>query len=594
MISSSIISRSIVVLTLVLTLSAAGLGQVTVECFAPLFAGTIDLKLFTYGDASGSHGTTANVSTVIPAGITGSQKAALIEAQIHAVAPWITVVRYGSTLVMDTSPGLDCTGAVDATGEICLVENDGIGVPVTYRTRVRLSGSPSGGGKVVFGENGNVREIPSTTGMTVPQIYLALQGLFGEGFVDADGFSLPARTTTRRWFSFEVTDPGLVIDVSQDMATTFGATFSASVSVAIVDPDTTTYYSPTGFSGTARSIRWDPLTPTDYIIGGDGSIGRASLIPPVMSYGPITTTTVGTASQMSWSLTGKISTADSASNQVIDVDPSSGATTPVTSGPQPWGMSLHCGARQPVTDDFYAGSFGRIDRVASGSMTAMPFVSGLGGLVSGITFDPASGDVLAIVRNTHRVIRISLAGAVSDVVPAGTVLVPAALDIDGRGRLVVGSSFGQVYEITLQGDCHLLATLTGPGNLKGLSVKKPLANPGFRLRAQSAGGGLVLSMAGIPQGTTEGWTFLSFDTSLPIGAGPQLGFNADLTTFNLLLAVPTAIPGNPVHWTWPSNDYPAAPFALPPGSLPAGTPMDFIGLAIGAQVVPTQVERVTL
>lgn len=590
---ASRITSALCALLISLCCVSAGLALVTVECFAPAFAGTVTLKLFTYANPSGTHGTTTNVTVSIPAGVTPSQKAALIENAVRTQAPWINTLRWGNRLFLDVDPGLECTGAVDGTGEIMLVDNSGIGVPVTYRTRIKLSGMPLGGDAKV-GENGQVRTV-ATAGKSIPQIYQEWQSQFGEGRIDGNGFHLPARTTIGRQFEFEVTDPGLTVEVEQDRVEAIGVCFSSTDTFGEIDVNgATALHTTSGFGGVARAILWDPQSPSDLLLGGQGFLGRATLPAPV-SYGQIPGSNALMVRQMSWSANGQLHVADAASGQVLRVDPTTGNAANLTSGPQPWGNTMACGAIHPTTGDFFVGSAGRIDRVPAGTSTGVPFVSGLGGSVSSLTFDPVTGDVVATLPASDRIVRISMQGNTSDLVPVGTVIAPRAIDVDGRGRFVVGASNGDVCQIPNNGgSCTTISSLSGPGILIGLTVYRTVPQPRFRMDTSSLGqGGLRVSMSDIPSGATEGWTLLSFDTSLPVGGGSAFGLQPDTTTFGLLAAFPIAQPGHPVHWTWPSLSFPHAPLIIPAG-LATGVPMDFIGVTLGTALHTTPVQRIVL
>ncbi len=119
----------------------------------------------------------------------------------------------------------------------------------------------------------------------------------------------------------------------------------------------------------------------------------------------------------------------------------------------------------------------------------------------------------------------------------------------------------------------------------------------FRVVASNVAGGgpLSLSLSGVPANVSEGYTLVSFDTSLPTGFGPGLGLNPDALTF-AIIAVPAG-PGNVFHWT-----YPVAPALYPTGtlvgaSLPVGTTLDFMGVGIvtapAFDMVVTPVNRFT-
>jgi hypothetical protein len=105
----------------------------------------------------------------------------------------------------------------------------------------------------------------------------------------------------------------------------------------------------------------------------------------------------------------------------------------------------------------------------AGSPTAVPVVGGLGGFVSGIVFDPVTGDVVATVLTVNRVVRVDGAGNVTDVAPPGSVPGPNALDVDRNGDFVTGGGTGQVYRVPRAGGAPvLLGNHSGP--LNGVAV----------------------------------------------------------------------------------------------------------------------------
>ncbi len=195
--------------------SAALAGpSTTVTAFAPGKAGTVTLKLFVWADPNGRHGVPCTVNVNIPAGITAQQKAALIQAAINASNCGVSTKRVGNTVKITAKDGVDCTYAKDDTNEIMLVDNEDEGVPVEYTTLMSLSGETTDG-LLEFGENGIFHGVP-TGGMPIPKIYEALREMFGEGEVTDRGFQLPPRFTDVRSFGFNVTDPGLTIEVWQE------------------------------------------------------------------------------------------------------------------------------------------------------------------------------------------------------------------------------------------------------------------------------------------------------------------------------------------------------------------------------------------
>jgi hypothetical protein len=237
-----------------------------------------------------------------------------------------------------------------------------------------------------------------------------------------------------------------------------------------------TGYTTTGFLGTgtatSQAILWDPSSPNDFIVGGFGFVGRASITGPGTVTYALITNNVGTVAQMSWDEGGQIIVADSGTDQVRRLDPVTGAIVDLSAGPQPWGTSLNSGARDPMTGDVVVGGSGEIYRLPAGATTATTIVPGLSGVVSAIAFDPLTGEIAATVLSVNRVIRIGSAGTVTDIAPPFSVPGPNALDVDANGDFVTGGGTGQVYRIARAGGAPVfLANNTSPANaVNGLAV----------------------------------------------------------------------------------------------------------------------------
>jgi hypothetical protein len=233
-----------------------------------------------------------------------------------------------------------------------------------------------------------------------------------------------------------------------------------------------TGYPTTGFGGLSQTILWDDQMPTSFLIGGGGFIGRATVLGPgSVTYAPLTNN-VNNVAQMSWDLQRQVVFADFGTAQLHRLDPLTGIVTALTTGAQPWGNDLGAAAVDPLTGDIVAGGNGGLFRVAAGAGTGTPFVSGLGGFVSGIQFDPQNGDVLATVLTVNRVIRVTAAGVISDVCPPFSVPGPNALDLDQNGDLIAGGGTGQVYRIPRSGGApvFLLGNTQPFGNVNGIAV----------------------------------------------------------------------------------------------------------------------------
>ncbi|MCU0867021.1 MAG: hypothetical protein MUC36_24820 [Planctomycetes bacterium] len=233
-----------------------------------------------------------------------------------------------------------------------------------------------------------------------------------------------------------------------------------------------TGYPTSGFGGLSQTILWDDQAPTSFLIGGGGFIGRATVLGPGSVNYTVLTANVNNVAQMSWDAQHQVVFADFGTAQLHRLDPTTGVVTPITSGMQPWGTDLTAAALDPLTQDIVCGGNGGLFRVPAGAATGLPFVSGLGGFVSGIQFDPQNGDVLATVLTVNRVIRVTAAGVISDVCPPFAVPGPNALDLDQNGELIAGGGTGQVYRIPRSGGAPVfLLNNTQPfGNVNGIAV----------------------------------------------------------------------------------------------------------------------------
>jgi serine protease AprX len=110
-------------------------------------------------------------------------------------------------------------------------------------------------------------------------------------------------------------------------------------------------------------------------------------------------------------------------------------------------------------------------------------------------------------------------------------------------------------------------------------------------------GDLGLSLTNVPTtGWTDGFTFVSFTTTRPLGFGNLFGFEADGLSTSIFL-VPAA-PGSVFHFTNTAGAYPYAPFTFDPGlvSSLAGLQLDFcVALWNGPNTFAvSNVERVLL
>lgn len=250
----------------------------------------------------------------------------------------------------------------------------------------------------------------------------------------------------------------------------------------VATPPSVTGYTTPGFQGTgaatSQAILHDPLNFNDFIVGGFGFVGRATIVAPSVAIYTLITNGISTACQVTWDPSGNIIVADAGIDQVRRLT-TGGVVTDLSIGAQPWGAGLNAGAYQPATGDVIVGGNGGLHRLPSGLTTGVTIASGLGGFVSAVAFDPLNGDILATVLTINRIVRVDSLGVVSDVVPPGTVASPNALDIDINGDMIVGGIAGQIFRVPFNGGATLIATNTSPStNVSGLSVAK-LPGGGF-------------------------------------------------------------------------------------------------------------------
>ena len=248
--------------------------------------------------------------------------------------------------------------------------------------------------------------------------------------------------------------------------------------------------------GWSQTVLADPTNGNGFYVGGFGFVGYAAVTGSGSATYVLLSNQVGIAVQLSLDDSGQLIVVDAGTSQVRRLDPSSGNVIDVSVGAQPWGTDASSGAFDPVTGDVVVGGDGGVYRLAAGSTLATTVVTGLGGFVSGIAFDPIEGDILATVLTSNRVVRIDASGTVTDVAPAGSVPGPNALDLDSNGDLITGGGTGQVWRVPRLGGAPVpLGNHTGP--LNGIAVA---GGSGFGRRygsgCQGAAGPSVLSASG--------------------------------------------------------------------------------------------------
>jgi hypothetical protein len=277
------------------------------------------------------------------------------------------------------------------------------------------------------------------------------------------------RCTTLALVLFLSSAPSFAQVASGDIAVTG---FSSSAFGVISAGPAVTGYATPGFGGLSQTILWDPAHPNDFLVGGVGFVGRATITGHgTVSYAPITSA-VGVVSQMSWDAAGGIVFADSGTNQIRRLDLAAASVTDLSAGAQPWGTALNASAVEPVTGDVIAGGTDAIYRLARGAAVATVVVSGLGGVVTAIAFDPHTGDIVATVLTANRLLRVDALGNVSDIATPFSIPGPNALDVDPNGDYISGGGTGQVYRVPYAGGpAVFIASNTSPmGPLNGIAV----------------------------------------------------------------------------------------------------------------------------
>jgi hypothetical protein len=276
-------------------------------------------------------------------------------------------------------------------------------------------------------------------------------------------------------------DPSAASDGSRRRLKRNGRATRAGVAVSrfsgstftIVAGGAATSYATGGFLGTGTSfshaILRDRTTPNSFLIGGDGFVGRATVLGPGSVAYSLITNNVGLVAQMTWNDAGLVVIADGGTSQVRLLDPQSGAVVDLSSGPQPWGNDLSAGAWDPATGDVVLGGSGALYRLATGASTATPIVSGLGGFVSAVAFDPITGEAVATVLTVNRLVRVATGGSVGNIAPPGSLPGPNALDVDHNGDFVTGGGVGQIHRVPRTGGSPVQIGNAG-GPVTGVSV----------------------------------------------------------------------------------------------------------------------------
>lgn len=226
-----------------------------------------------------------------------------------------------------------------------------------------------------------------------------------------------------------------------------------------------------GTTTNTNAIVWDPSNPQSFILGGEGFIGRVTITGPGTSTYSLITGGVGIISQLSFDANGQLIAIDSTLDQVIKVDPVSGAQIAVTSGTQPWGADLNAGAIDPATGEIFVGANNTLYRIAPGASTgtllSTNWTTGSFAFCTGIAFDPNSSDLFVSILTADRIVRINrTTGAVTDMVPPKTIQSCNSIAVDQNGDVVVGGWENKLYRVSaIGGSSTLIGQATNQGFL---------------------------------------------------------------------------------------------------------------------------------
>lgn len=336
-------------------------------------------------------------------------------------------------------------------------------------------------------------------------------------------------------------------------------------------------------TGNTSTILLDPTTPDSFLIAGGGFIGRATITGSSAAY-TLLTGAAGLSVQLGYDGATFVS-ADFDSDQLLRFDPESGAVTPITSGPQPWGADLNACTIDPSTGVIYAGGNGGLWEVPPGSATPQLRATGWQGasvsaFVTGIAIDPLSFEPVLTILTVNRVVRVSSSGTLTNLVNPGAIPGPNAIDVDENGDFIVGASFGQIYRVPRAGGTPIL--LGTAGGVIGAATGVARVQSNFRSYLTPTGSGSAhLALRSMPAGSLGGWTVASLDLSAPPGGGPVFGITPDAFTFQIITANPAATPGNPFHFTLPVSAplYPTSALFFPTLTFPPGSGLDVLGVA---------------
>jgi hypothetical protein len=370
--------------------------------------------------------------------------------------------------------------------------------------------------------------------------------------------------------------------IAQLPAGSIGVTGFSTTSFGVIDNGvgTAVPIGSFGGTGTSQSILWDPSNPTDFLVGGFGFVGRASMTGAATATWTPLTTGVNTACQMSWNWTGQVVVADAGTDQVRLLDLTTNTVTDLSVGAQPWGSSVNAGAFEFTTGDVIVGGNGGVFRLPMNQTVGVSIATGLGGFVSGIAFDLAApGDIIATILTANRLVRISPAGLVTDIFPSGTLTAMNSIEQDVNLDWIIGVAGANVYRVPYLGGAPvLLGGVTGVGtSASGVSIVRSGAgsatpygtacNDAFGPVALGASGPLGLGATVTLSSTNHAANqlgFVIFGFSDTVHLGLPLPFSLDSTLGTVGCALLASIDASSIAFTGPAGPATlATPFTLP-------------------------------
>ena len=154
------------------------------------------------------------------------------------------------------------------------------------------------------------------------------------------------------------------------------------------------------------------------------------------------------------------------------------------------------------------------------------------------------------------------------------------------------------HTYTVAGTYDVSLTVTDPVNGSSTSTQTGLVSvaPPLLIMTTSGGGvgDVMISGPPDPPGTTEGYFLVTYNTSLPVGAGGFFGISPDAFTFEII-GYPATV-GGIFHYVSTPSTFPNVPLSGPPGTvlLPAGTTVDAVLVrVVGNSLVASNVTRTT-